>query len=895
MGDLLARLLLPDSAGDDAVNRDAPDGSGDFPHPDISPLIIDLDGDGIELITLADSTAQFDLDLDGFAERTGWVAADDAFLAYDINGNGVIDDQSELFGNSDAFANGFLSLAALDSNNDGVIDQNDTAFSDLVIWQDGNSDAVTDAGELTSLTDAGIVSIDLTSVSVGDTNAGHTVSDRSTVTWSDATTTVIEDIWFEVDQRISDYILPEDFTYSTAALVLPVLYGYGHIPSTWVSLSQDASLIAESKALVEQANSGDIVGFVASFEQFMLDWAGVADVDPTSRGSHVDARHLAFLEKFYGSDFLQPGHGSGPDLSDPNSPAGASLEAQFSELVQKFAIRFMVQASSAAAVLSILETGQATAATSAVDFLSIFADSLNAETNQLSGSAFDAFTDIIDAYDAGALSLESASMIIDMLRLDLDDGTGAYDTAFDAAISASDKPDASLALALSYGSDASIISGTDTADVISGTSANELIIGGAGNDTITTGGGTNVVFAGTGDDTISSGDGSDTYYYRLGDGNDTITDFDIYNNTGTDTLVFTDINSTDHFDTDYDYSIEAITFADGVSYDYQDIRNQTVSDMKSTGVVTGTELTEHYVHTSGDGSYTITDFDIYNNTGTDTLVFTDINSTDVTFTHTSNDLIIGLGNGETVTINNYYDVDYDYAIESITFADGVSYNYQEVRDRTVSEMKSTGVVTGTEAAEHYEHTSGDGSYTITDFDIYNNTGTDTLVFTDINSTDVTFTHTSNDLIIGLGNGETVTINNYYDVDYDYAIESITFADGVSYNYQEVRDRTVSEMKSTGVVTGTEAAEHYEHTSGDGSYTITDFDIYNNTGTDTFVFTDINSADVTFTQGDTNDLIMTLLNGNTITINNQFDADGDYAIETFTFADGITWTGDELLI
>lgn len=54
------------------------------------PLIIDLDGDGIETIALADSRVFFGIDGDLFAERTGWVGRDDGLLAIDANGNGVI-------------------------------------------------------------------------------------------------------------------------------------------------------------------------------------------------------------------------------------------------------------------------------------------------------------------------------------------------------------------------------------------------------------------------------------------------------------------------------------------------------------------------------------------------------------------------------------------------------------------------------------------------------------------------------------------------------------------------------------------------------------------------------------------------------------------------------------
>jgi len=56
------------------------------------PLVLDLDGDGIETVRLSQSAANFDFDNDFFAERTGWVGSDDGVLAVDVNHDGVIDD-----------------------------------------------------------------------------------------------------------------------------------------------------------------------------------------------------------------------------------------------------------------------------------------------------------------------------------------------------------------------------------------------------------------------------------------------------------------------------------------------------------------------------------------------------------------------------------------------------------------------------------------------------------------------------------------------------------------------------------------------------------------------------------------------------------------------------------
>lgn len=63
------------------------------------PLLIDLDGDGIETTTL-ENGVYFDHESDGFAELSAWVGKDDGVLVYDKNGNGRIDDGLEVFGDN---------------------------------------------------------------------------------------------------------------------------------------------------------------------------------------------------------------------------------------------------------------------------------------------------------------------------------------------------------------------------------------------------------------------------------------------------------------------------------------------------------------------------------------------------------------------------------------------------------------------------------------------------------------------------------------------------------------------------------------------------------------------------------------------------------------------------
>lgn len=124
-----------------------------------SPLTLDLDGDGVELVSLANSNIYWDIDEDGFAEHSGWVAADDGLLAIDLDGDGAISKHTELFGS--IAEDGFTALSVYDTNSDGIIDANDAQFSDLLVWQDVNQNGISEATELYALADLDIVSIDL--------------------------------------------------------------------------------------------------------------------------------------------------------------------------------------------------------------------------------------------------------------------------------------------------------------------------------------------------------------------------------------------------------------------------------------------------------------------------------------------------------------------------------------------------------------------------------------------------------------------------------------------------------------------------------------------------------------------------------------------------------------
>ncbi len=161
----------------------------------VSPIALDLDGNGIHTTALIDSQGQFDLGT-GKAVNSGWLSSGDGFLAVDLNGNGKIDNIGELFGGNKG--DGFAKLATYDSNHDGVVNAKDADYAKLLVWQDLNGNHQTDAGELRTLAQAGIASLTVAFTDQAVNQLGNVLGETSTATRADGSSIAMTDVYFNV-------------------------------------------------------------------------------------------------------------------------------------------------------------------------------------------------------------------------------------------------------------------------------------------------------------------------------------------------------------------------------------------------------------------------------------------------------------------------------------------------------------------------------------------------------------------------------------------------------------------------------------------------------------------------------------------------------------------------
>jgi len=586
-----------------------------------SPLVIDLSAGhtGVTLTSWNASTTEtyFDLNANGFAVQTAWVSGDTGLLARDLDSSGTIDSSAELFGSPTV--DGFAKLAALDSNHDLRIDNNDADWSTLVVWTDDNGDAVTQSGELHSLASLGIANIDLAGVaSSTSTISGNPISHTSKVTFTSGATATIADAWFVHDNTNSYYA--GDYTLDVETLFLPTLRGYGTLPDLTIAMSQDSDLkdlVADFAGNFTLSSFADASSLKGDITEILYAWAGVSSVDPDGRGIYVDGQHLAVLEKLMGTNFFQV---SIQD-ADPLAQAGTSLELAYQRAFDMIAANLLVQVGAASlfADTVVYESVSGTIKGD-LDLSETAVDSLIALAPP-AGPDNDAFWEMIGRF----LDLTKGLSNLSVTEIGwLDDAVNATDAGMHWT---------DVLNMIDQETPGNTINGTMSADMLNGGSYNDTVTGYDGADTIHGNGGGDTIHGNDGDDTIYGDAGADTLF---GDaGNDTL-----YGGDGDDAL-------------------------------YSGIGTNTLSGGAGGNYLNGDSGNDTYVYGGGDDV-------IYDAGGTDQIILpSGTVLSDLSFFRTSTenstsnfkDLLIEIDGSGSIQIQDFYNAIYSRKVETIVFSD----------------------------------------------------------------------------------------------------------------------------------------------------------------------------------------------------------------------------------
>ena len=261
-----------------------------------TPIILDLNGDGVKTLSIS-SGVKFDLFAEGQSINTGWVSSGDGLLVLDRNGDGVINNGTELFGSSTQLANGqkapdgYAALRELDSNGDGIISADDALFAELRVWVDSNSDGINESGEVKTLASLGITSINARAAVNLSTDNGNLIGLTSSYETADGATHAAADVWFVADKSSATSLSTDAASLDQAIAAL------GTSSAAFVETPLDADVqlaevpvFAPNPTIAAVATAeADLRTRVSSMAQAMSSFNAAGTTDNTASDLHLDA------------------------------------------------------------------------------------------------------------------------------------------------------------------------------------------------------------------------------------------------------------------------------------------------------------------------------------------------------------------------------------------------------------------------------------------------------------------------------------------------------------------------------------------------------------------------------------------------------------------------------
>lgn len=847
---------------------------GPFDNPPMSPLVIDLDGDGLEITALAGTTAHFDLDASGSREATGWLGGDDGFLVFDADADGSIENGRELFGSGQI--DGFSVLAFYDgrtgghyyndptggtidpSAQDGVIDANDAIYSTLQVWRDLDQDGLSDAGELFSLASLGILSINLDYTGTFTPVHEHTIRQISSAQTVNGQIE-ISDVWFTTDRTdtIHDYD-PETVGFET----WPDLHAVGSIASLRLAMHRDPDLAQVVANFMADAETLSLADLQERFNQVLLTWAEVEDHPVTGRGSYfADARILEFLELAHGRDYLQLA-GANVGTSNPGPVASGALMRAYVEARDTLMLQFLSQLPEHH--LAEASSGEAPLFVSRFLPLSpAFQYDLASGTHQFSADVFVRTMPAFDPADPEGVAQVVALMdLLPLIARSMDAAPQDVFAQLEAAVAAAGRSDLTVFLDWCFVSDD--VNQTSYADNRGGVRV-------AGENA--------VVAASNTADLIIVGEGS---------GQVTIAD-----DSTVDRILLTDAFSAAPFTVSHDRASGDVTL--------------TFPSLGVSLVLEGYfEWSEHWSREYGDVIYFADGRVLHPDDLRDLIVGEGTAGDDVLVGTIYNETLDGLDGADVISGGDGADV--------INGGDGDDQLNGGVGVDTIiggagNDLLGSLIANENMGSDTYVFAAGHGNDVLREGDL----GSNIVWFQDTLQTEVTLTWSGDDLVITFDGrpGDSLTLS---DIRTAERVSTIRFANDSVWSYADLINEALAQQAGPGddVLTGSSGrdvlvgglgddvihgaassfseGDVYLYRQGDGndviyaSYSYTD---------DELILKGITPGDVTISRnGD--DAVLTFSGGGSVTLHDQFDNLGWNVMERIVFDDGTVWSQRDLI-
>lgn len=817
------------------------------------PIALDLSNNGFTFTDVNDSNIFYDINGDGFRHRTAWPTADDGLLAYDLDGNGIIEKQGEISFTSylPGAQTDLEGLNAFDTNHDGVLSSADEKWAKFGVWQDIDQDGVTDTGEFRTLSELGVQSMALTSDNQFAVVDGQTVHGVGTITKTDGSTLNFADVTL----RYTNEVLVENADGTTQVVMREPFSPSGE---ELTGTEDNDLLLGKTGNNLVYGYGGDDVVFEDGGNDFVD--GGTGD-DTIYSGADND-----IVIGGDGNDVVFAGNGS--DLVLGGDGNDAILAEGGNDVVFGGDGNDMVAGGNGNDVLSGDRGNDQVYGESGNDAL--FGMAGDDELGGMDGH------DLLNGGDGN--DLLDGGEGIDQMSGGTGDDTYVMDNLEDTVIENSNEGTDTVRASIDYTLDTVLenLTLTGTADidgagnefgnVLTGNAGANTLTGAAGNDTLDGGAGADVLVGGTGDDLYIVDNASDSITENADEGTDTV-------RASVSHVLAANV---EHL---------ALTGLGDIDGTGNELDNTMVGN-RGANVLDGGAGADTLMGARGDDTYVV------DNAG-DTVIENAGEGSDAV--HASVDYSLGT-NVENLTLTGIADLNGNgNELDNILIGnDGAN---------TLSGGAGNDTLIGGAGNDVYAFSLGDGVDTVTDTS--EGGDTNTIVFgAGIDASSLTLGLGS--LLIHYGNqGDAIHIENFNanDVYNSSSIGEFHFADGTVLSYADLinlgfdidgtdADDTLTGTNATDRITGSLGNDNlgggagddtYYYTLGDGTDTILD-----TAGADTLALSGVILPDInTSVSGD--DLVLELPDGNTITIQGWF-LGTDNQIETIDL-DGVSYTGN----